>query len=174
SGDNGSLWLYAKCGVIALDAAELEEWWEQPGGKVNAQIFDAFDGAHPSLTSKQPQASRSTDGRLWFVNDGLVQMIDPTRLGTNRLPPPVHIQRIPADRKSYPASANLSLPPLTRGLEIDYAALSLVIPQKVRYRYKLEGHDQDWQEPGIRREAFYNDLPPGKYTFRVIACNNDG
>lgn len=170
----GSLWLYANCGVMAIATAELEQWWADPDGKVNAKLFDAFDGAHPALTPKQPQSSRSTDGKLWFANDSLLQMIEPTRLGMNPFPPPVHIQRIVADKKNYSTRGPLNLPPLTRDLEIDYAALSLVIPQKVRYRYRLEGHDQDWQEPGIRREAFYNDLPPGKYTFRVIACNNDG
>jgi signal transduction histidine kinase len=170
----GSLWLYANCGVIALATVELEAWWAEPDGKLNARIFDSFDGAHPAFTKKQPQASRSTDGRLWFANDSLLQMIDPARVGTNRLPPPVHIQRIVVDKQSYSTRENLTFPPRTRDLEIDYAAPSLVIPQKVRYRYKLEGHDQDWQEPGTRREAFYNDLPPGKYKFRVIACNNDG
>jgi signal transduction histidine kinase len=101
-------------------------------------------------------------------------MIDPNRLGTNRLLPSVHIERIVADQKSYSVRGQLELPPLTRDLEIDYTALSLVIPQKVHFRYKLEGHDQDWQGPVTRRQTFYNDLPPGKYTFRVIACNNDG
>jgi len=63
---------------------------------------------------------------------------------------------------------------LTRDLEIDYTALTYVAPQKVLFRYKLEGHDRDWQEPGTRRQAFYSDLRPGQYRFRVIACNNDG
>ncbi|HVG20777.1 MAG TPA: two-component regulator propeller domain-containing protein [Blastocatellia bacterium] len=171
---DGSLWLYANCGVVALARAELENWWAEPDGKVNPRIFDGFDGAQPGLSPMQPQASRSTDGRLWFANDSVLQMIDPARLGANPLPPPVHIERLIADRKSYSARELLNLPPLTRDLEIDYTALSLVVPQKVRYRYKLEGHDQDWQEPGTRRQAFYNDLPPGNYRFRVIACNNDG
>jgi signal transduction histidine kinase len=68
----------------------------------------------------------------------------------------------------------LRLAPLTRDLQINYTALSLVAPQKVRFRYRLEGHDTDWQDAATRRQAFYNDLPPGDYRFRVIACNNDG
>ena len=66
------------------------------------------------------------------------------------------------------------MPPLTRDIEIDYTALSFVSPQKVRFRYKLEGRDKSWQEPKTRRQAFYSDLPPGNYRFRVVACNNDG
>jgi signal transduction histidine kinase len=68
----------------------------------------------------------------------------------------------------------LRLPPLTRDVEIDYTALSLVVPEKVRFRYKLEGRDKDWQEAGNRRQAFYSDLPPRNYRFRVVACNNSG
>jgi signal transduction histidine kinase len=79
-----------------------------------------------------------------------------------------------ADRKSYPVTPVVQLPPLTGDLEIDYVGLSFVAPQKVRFRYRLEGRDQTWQEPGTRRQAFYNDLRPGTYRFRVIASNNDG
>jgi signal transduction histidine kinase len=85
----------------------------------------------------------------------------------------VHIEEIIADRRSYAVARNLSLPPITRDLEIDYTALSFMAPQKVRFRYKLEGHDVNWQEPGTRRQAFYSDLPPRRYRFHVIACNND-
>ena len=90
------------------------------------------------------------------------------------MPPPVHVNAIIADRKSYAAQEALKLPALTRDLEVDYTALSFAAPKKVLFRYMLEGHDTSWQEPGTRRQAFYNDLPPKKYRFRVIACNNDG
>jgi signal transduction histidine kinase len=101
-------------------------------------------------------------------------MIDPDHLNGNALPPPVHVEEVVADRENYSLNRELRLPPLTRDLEIDYTALSFVVPQKVRFRYKLEGRDTAWQEPGTRRQAFYTDLRPGKYRFRVIACNNDG
>jgi hypothetical protein len=86
----------------------------------------------------------------------------------------VHVEGFIADRKNYFPRSDLRLPPLTRDLEIDYTALSFVVPQKVRFRYKLEGRDAAWQEPGTRRQAFYSDLRPGRYQFRVVACNNDG
>src|SRR5262249_4828970 len=96
----------------------------------------------------------------------------------NRLPPPVHIEQVTADRKTYrmtsDANAHLRLPPLVRDLEIDYSALSLVAPEKVQFRYKLEGMDRDWRDAGTRRQAFSSNLPPGDYRFRVIACNNSG
>jgi signal transduction histidine kinase len=111
---------------------------------------------------------------LWFANGISLQMIDPNHLTGNALPPPVHVEQVVADRKNYFPDTDLRLPPLTRDLEIDYTALSFVVPQKVRFRYKLEGRDAAWQEPGTRRQAFYSDLRPGRYRFRVIACNNDG
>ena len=101
-------------------------------------------------------------------------MVDPEHLDRNGIPPPVHVEQLVADRKSYSPAAVLRFPPHTRDLQIDYTALSLVAPQKVRFRYKLEGHDSDWQDPQNRRQAFYTDLPPGNYRFRVIASNNDG
>src|SRR5258708_7457337 len=98
----------------------------------------------------------------------------PSHLTGNALPPAVHVEQVLDDRKNYSPSKDLRLPPLTRDLEIDYTALSFVVPQKVLFRYKLEGRDAAWQEPGMRRQAFYSDLRPGRYRFRVIACNNDG
>jgi signal transduction histidine kinase len=141
---------------------------------LSVKTFDALDGSQPSYEDGQPEVSKSADGRLWFASSDKVQMIDPSRTYTNVIPPPVFVEEVIADRKNYLPGVGLRLPPLTRDLEIDYTALSFVVPQKVRFRYKLEGRDTTWQEPGTRRQAFYSDLRPGKYRFRVIACNNDG
>jgi len=111
---------------------------------------------------------------LWFANGATLQMLDPAHPVANVVPPPVHVEAVVADRKSYAPRDDLRLPPLTHDIEIDYTALSFVVPQKVRFRYKLEGHDSDWQDSGTRRQAFYNELHPGDYKFRVIASNNDG
>jgi signal transduction histidine kinase/ligand-binding sensor domain-containing protein len=170
----GDLWLYMKCGLVRIPKTELQKWWENAKALVLTHLFDIFDGARPSSTTFEPKASRSPDGKLWFANDYVVQMIDPDNLAANGLPPPVHIEEVIADKKSYGAGQSIRLPSLTRDLEIDYTALSFVAPKKVRFRYKLEGHDADWQDAGTRRQAFYNDLKPKKYTFRVMACNNDG
>jgi signal transduction histidine kinase len=168
-----ALWLYTECGLVEIASTEIQRWWAQPDITVQLRTFDAFDGVQPGR-APFAGAARSPDGRLWFANGDVLQMIDPDHLSGNALPPPVHIEDIIADRKSYYPSEKLPLPPLTRDLEIDYTALSFVAPQKVRFRYKLEGRDAAWQEPGTRRQAFYNDLRPGRYRFRVIACNNDG
>src|SRR5208337_3793945 len=117
---------------------------------------------------------KSTDGRLWFLPFDGICVIDPHHLPFNSLPPPVHIEQIVADRKHYwqnfsgTAASNLRLPALSRDLQIDYTALSFVAPEKIRFKYKMEGRDADWQDVGNRRQAFYGDLPPRDYRFRVI------
>jgi signal transduction histidine kinase len=111
---------------------------------------------------------------LWFANGSMLQMIDPGRLANNAVAPLVHVEDVIADQKRYAVGTLLRFPPSTRYLEIDYTAPAFAIPQKIRFRYRLEGHDAGWQEPGTRRQAFYSDLRPGQYRFQVIACNEDG
>ncbi len=170
----GFFWLYARCGLLRISASDWTTWLKFPDSKVSVKTFDALDGAQPSAGSDQPLASKSPDGRLWFASGEFVQMIDPSHIYANVIPPPVHIEELVADHKSYDTLGQLSLPPLRRELEINYTALSFKVPRKVLFRYKLEGHDKGWREAGTRRQAFYNDLRPGNYRFRVIACNNDG
>src|SRR5262245_45721392 len=101
-------------------------------------------------------------------------MIDPRRTYLNAVPPPVRIEALVADGKNYATVAPARLPPLPRQLEVDYTALSFKFPQKVRFRYKLEGHDADWHDAGNRRQVLYHDLRPGNYRFRVVASNDAG
>ncbi|MGA9861144.1 MAG: two-component regulator propeller domain-containing protein [Terriglobales bacterium] len=170
----GALWLDTQCGLVVIEASELNRWWEQPDVKLNVRTLDVFDGAQPGLTNFRPEASKSPDGKLWFANENILQVVDPEHLQANGVPPPVHVEQIIADRKKYLARDGLQLRARTRDVEIEYTALSLVVPEKVRFRYKLEGHDTDWQDPLERRQVFFTDLPPGNYRFHVIAANNDG
>jgi signal transduction histidine kinase/ligand-binding sensor domain-containing protein len=169
----GALWLYMQYGLVEIEATELQKWFEHPDSKLGLRVFDELDGLQPGWAPFNG-ATRTQDGRLWFANGHLLQMIDPAHLARNDVRPPVQIEAVVADTKSYVPQTNLKLPPRTHDLEIDYTALSFVVPQKVRFRYQLEGHDSEWQDPGTRRQAFYGDLHPGHYKFRVIASNNDG
>jgi signal transduction histidine kinase/ligand-binding sensor domain-containing protein len=170
---NGGLWLATACGLLRLAPEELDRWWKDPDVQVHPRVLDVLDGWHPGFAFFQA-AARSADGRLWFANGTVLQMVDPDHLPRNTVAPPVHIEDVVADGRSLPPSADLRLPALTRDLQISYTALSLAAPEKVRFRYRLEGRDTGWAEAGTRRQAFYNDLGPGDYRFRVIACNNDG
>jgi ligand-binding sensor domain-containing protein len=169
-----SLWMYAECGLIEISGTEMRKWWKSPESKVKYTILDTFDGAWPGETPFRPSAAKSPDGRLWFVNNNVLQMVNPAQLDRNMIPPPVHVEGLIANRTSYSPRQGLRLPSRIRDLEIDYTALSFVTPKKVFFRYMLEGHDTSWQAPGTRRQAFYTDLPPGPYRFRVVAANNDG
>ena len=169
-----ALWLYSQCGLVRIADQELKNWWDHPDAKIKVSVLDGFDGVQPSPPTFQPAAVRSTDGRLWFASESVVQVVDPEHPIRNSTPPPVHIEQLVANRKNYSPTNGICLPPHIRDLEIDYTALSFVSPAKVHFRYQLEGRDKGWQEPGTRRQAFYTDLRPGSYRFRVIASNNDG
>ncbi len=172
----GALWLFTQRGLVKIEQSEYEKWRRQPESKLAVEILDRSDGARPRGTFQpaQPVAARTGDGKLWFAASDVLQMVDPRQTYRNRIPPPVHIEKVIADHSDYGFANGIRLPPLTRDLEIDYTALSFAVPQKVMFRYMLEGHDAGWQEPGTRRRAFYNDLRPGRYHFRVIAANNSG
>jgi signal transduction histidine kinase len=174
--DSGSLWLDTKCGYLRIPARDLANWTAHPEAQVTVTTLSALDGADPGWNGDriQPSAARSPDGRFWFVGYSSLQMIDPGRSYKNPMPPPVHVEGLLADGKSYPSASPITLAPLTRDIQIDYTALSFVLPQRMAFRYMLEGRDSDWQDPGLRRQAFYSDLRPGNYRFRVIASNNDG
>jgi len=171
--DNRNLWLNTPCGFIEIAASDVQRWWIHPDTVVHARLFDTLDGARPGRVSFDP-AAKSPDGRLWFVNGVVLQMINPSHLSGGGTVPPVYVETVVADRKQYKPEESLQLPPLTRDLQIGYTSPSFLIPQKVKFRYRLDGHDRDWQDAGTRREAFYTELGPGKYRFRVIASNNNG
>jgi PAS domain S-box-containing protein len=181
--DAHSLWLYTACGLVRVAKPDLDAWIADSKRMVEPAVWDAADGVRLRSTAASaygPRVAKSTDGKLWFVTGEGVQVVDPRHLIFNKLPPPVHIEQITADRKVRWQSlwggptSRLRLPQLTHDLEIDYTALSLVAPEKVRFKYKLEGYDDDWQVAGDRRQVFYTNLPPRDYRFRVIASNNSG
>ena len=178
-------WLYSPCGMVRISRMELEAWAAQPNRTIQRTVFDASDGVRlvALLTGYTPRVSQSADGKIWFAHLDSISVIDPRHLLSNDLPPPVHVEEMTADRKIYwqnspgDSSGKLRrapLPPLSRDVVIDYTALSLIAPEKDRFKYKLEGYDRDWQDAGSRRQAVYSNLPPRSYRFRVIASNNSG
>ena len=152
--DAQSVWLYLSCGLVRVGRSELEAWTSHPKQTIQVTVFDSSDGvsSHRFTGAHNSVVAKSADGKLWFVRPGGVSVIDPRHVPINKLPPPVHIEQITADGKTYwrnvsgEAPLSPELPPLVRDLTIDYTALSLVAPEKVHFRFKLEGQDRDWRE----------------------------
>jgi signal transduction histidine kinase/ligand-binding sensor domain-containing protein len=173
-GRDGNLWLYLPCGVAWISSRQLAGWWKDPAAKLQIPLLDVSNGALPSPADFYPNAAIASDGKVWFANSSVLQFVDPRHWVRNLVVPPVHIQALYADDRAYDLHLATALPPRTRNLQIDFTALSFVDPRRVQFRIRLDGWDHQWQNPGLRREAFYNNLPPGSYTFRVLAGNNDG
>jgi signal transduction histidine kinase/ligand-binding sensor domain-containing protein len=171
-----SNWLYTACGLVRIAPGELEAWVADPKRRLQTTLFDASDGVvtHATPGNYSPRVVKDTDGRIWFVSLEGVSVFDPAHFPSNRLPPPVHIESIKADGKPFPLARGMRLPAKVRDVWIDYTALSLVAPEKVRFKYMLEGQDRNWKEVVNDREAQYSNLPPRNYRFRVIASNNSG
>jgi len=175
---DGDLWLNGFSGVTHVSRVEMARWFRAPDTSVKAERLDMLDGL-PGLSGEtipKPSLVASPDGKLWFATTKGVAWLDPAEfeMTRNRTPPPVVISSFSSNGIFHMAANNIELPAHTDRLELDYDALSLAIPQRVFFKYRLDPLDKDWQDAGSRREAFYNSLPPGKYRFRVLACNNDG
>src|SRR6266853_410356 len=172
----------AACRLVRISQSDFQAWSHEIDrakarqSRVRVTVLDSSDGirSFSSLPTFSPHLAKTGDGKLWLVTSAGLSVQDPHSATFNRYPPPVHVDRVVADRIRYETSGPLQLRPLTRDLEIGYTALSLVAAEKNQFRYKLEGHDRDWESVGTRRQAFYNDLPPGNYRFRVVASNNSG
>lgn len=173
SDSEGGLWFSENRGIIHIREAQLQHL---SSSEVEFESFGLLDGLTAELRGSlaSPSTIQTRDGRLWFATTKGLAWINPKRIARNTVPPPVLIESVIADGRKYNKSTLLKLPPRTASLQIAYTATSLAIPERVRFRYKLEGQDKEWQEAGTRREAFYTNLDPGSYQFHVIACNNDG
>ncbi|HMJ60837.1 MAG TPA: triple tyrosine motif-containing protein, partial [Bryobacteraceae bacterium] len=158
---------------------------ESGTGKVDVELFDsstAPEGSSDFSYNVFPLAAKLRDGRLWFPTYGGVLIVDPARQKHNVRPPPVYVERVETSGAALNEPASNKKDTLRdggtfrsgRNLQIAYTALSFVGPERVLFRYRLDGFDSDWIDAGTRRTAYYTNLPPGAYRFRVIACNKDG
>lgn len=172
---HGRLWMCCNKGIFSVAKSELDAFDAGRVGRLSSLSFGRADGMRSSeCNGGHPAELRCPDGRIYFTSlRGLVEL-DPDRIPENRIRPPVRIESLLVDHRLVSPNGGADLPPGTRQLEIHYAALSFLAPEKVRFSYKLEGIDDNWVDAGSRRVAYYMHVPPGRYEFRVIACNNDG
>jgi signal transduction histidine kinase/ligand-binding sensor domain-containing protein len=175
---DGHLWFATGNGIARCDCAGAGNAM-QGAGCSHWIEFGATDGlrSRETATNSHPSAWRSGDGRLWFATSKGIVEVDPAHFPVNNVPPPVALERFAVDdlpQALHAADSALRIPAGHVHFQFDYAGLSFTAPQKVRYRYMLEGFDRDWTDAGARRSAYYTNIPPGRYTFRVQAANNDG
>jgi ligand-binding sensor domain-containing protein/signal transduction histidine kinase len=173
--DAGShLWLSSQTGIYRVSLAQLDAYRGNHAIAVDA--YGTADGMNirECSGSGHPAAWKLADGSLWFATLDGVSFIDPAHAPENRVPPPVVIEKVLVDDQVRGLDQELIIKPGANRLEFQYAGLSFVAPQKVQYRYRLQGFDHGWIEAGSRRAAFYTNLPPGSYRFQVMAANNDG
>jgi signal transduction histidine kinase/ligand-binding sensor domain-containing protein len=173
---DGDLWLNGRPGIVHIAAAELQRSRVDPAYRVRGETLGAFDGivGSSAFIRPLPTAIEAGDGKLWFTTSGGIYGIDPARRVRNRAPPPVLIRALTVAGHTIEPIPGLTLPVYTTAVRFDYMGLSLTAAEKVRYRYRMDGVDTDWRELTAGRQAFYTNLRPGHYAFRVIAANNDG
>ena len=173
---SGDVWLSTAVGAVHIAHQELGRLEDAPGRTPSYQTFDFLDGMPGIAPALRPMPSvlQSDDGRIWFEANNSFASIDPTEHIRNTLPPPVIIGSVTDDGRRRNSQASLATVPNVHNVAIEYTATSLSIPSRVRFKYRLEGFEQAWQEAGTRRTAYYNNLPPGRYAFHVMAANEDG
>lgn len=180
-----NFWISSYAGIFRVARTELNRYADGQSKSVSCLLYDTTHGLATLEMSGgcQPSGCRTADGRLCFATSRGIAVVNPAEIRINPLPPPVEIEEVLVDgvsRKPGASAATTDEPPrLTvapgkHRFEFRYTGLSFSGPQNVRFKYQLEGFDQDWFEAGTRRFAFYSLIPPGDYRFHVIACNSDG
>jgi PAS domain S-box-containing protein len=174
--DGGHLWLSSNQGLAQLSERDLLAAADGTRDSVLVHEMVSLDGRRRIEFNGTSQNAgwKSPDGRLWFPSIKGLVVVDPAHLTSNALPPPVHIEQILVDGRAVPVTDSVTVPPSGGMLELHYTATSLLVPERVRFRYRLEGYDHAWVEAGGRRVAYYTRVPGGRYRFRVLAANNDG
>ena len=173
---SGRLWMGCEKGVLRVDKRLLNARAAGMADPILCECYDRFDGMGASQCSggTQPGAWRAADGLLYFATPKGVAAIDPASILLNDHPPPVVIEAVVVDGRPLGPGPPAPVSPGRHRVEFRYSALSLVAPDKVRFRFILKGFDKEWGDAGGRRDVAYTNLGPGKYRFSVIACNNDG
>ena len=173
--NTGAWWLATRAGLLRLAPNELARAFADTGYTLQYRVFDQLDGLPGAIgMTKLKVLTRSADGKIWVGADEGVASIDPHHLGESVFPLNVLVESVRIDDRELDASDVTTIPAGSSSLEIDYTATALSFPERVQFRYRLDGADPAWRQVETRRRAYYTDLRPGSYTFRVSANNGDG
>jgi len=172
----GNLWMSSNKGIFRVSRRQLDAFAQGSARSISSVAYGTSDGMKSRECNGgfQPAGWKTRDGRLWFPTVKGLTVIDPRSLKVDVLPPPVVVEQLIADKHSFEPTTAARIPPGDGKLEFQYTALTFLSPEKIRFKYILEGFDKDWTEAGSRRAAYYTNVPPGTYRFRVVASNRDG
>jgi ligand-binding sensor domain-containing protein/two-component sensor histidine kinase len=172
----GNLWLATNSGIARVNRGELIAAARSGAKQVSVSWYGTSDGLLISECSSggHPDVWKAVNGTIWFSTVKGLAMLDPNAARLNRVPPPLLLESVQLDDRSFAPRDLDKIPPGHSRIAFNYAGLSFAAPQSVQYRYRLEPFDNSWIDAGTRRTAYYTNIPPGNYTFKVIARNNDG
>jgi hypothetical protein len=169
------MWFSTDRAIYNVPMTQLDDFLAGRIKTVTSQAFDGHDGLRASEGAAGfPAVWKGADGRLWFATSRGAVVVDPRNMHKNLVPPPVYVETVSVDGRAVPFRDGIDVGPGRGELQILYTAPSLRIPDRVRFKYRLEGFDPQWVDAGGRRTAYYTNIPPGRYRFRVIASNDDG
>jgi ligand-binding sensor domain-containing protein/signal transduction histidine kinase/DNA-binding response OmpR family regulator/HPt (histidine-containing phosphotransfer) domain-containing protein len=174
--DAHTVWLTTNKGLLSVARAELDRFADDNTATPHFKIYGLADGLRTAefAGGNTSPGCLSVDGLLWFPSIRGIVKIDPKHIRFNEIPPPVRIEDVTVDNTPLARVEGAEVAPGAHQWEIHYTGLSLLAPQRMQFKYQLEGFDKGWVDAKTRRTAYYTHLPPGAYTFRVIASNNDG
>jgi signal transduction histidine kinase/ligand-binding sensor domain-containing protein len=177
--DQGNLWIGSQQGISRIEKLKLNEFLDGSLPVVPIKVFGREEGMRSARMriTVNPSGWKAHDGTLWFATNEGIATVDPSVIESNPVAPPVHIVSMRVDRsimRGLTPEIPVEVGTAHNEIEIMYSAPTFVNPAKTIFRYKLEGLNTDWVDAGIRRSAFFSSIPPGHYTFRVIAANEDG
>lgn len=172
----GYFWISCSRGIYRVSKRELNELAAGTRSTVTSVAYGKIDGMLDLVCNGGVGGAgiKTRDGKMWFPTQDGVAVFDPSGVVTDSREPPVLIESVLLDRKPVSSTGTVRVPPGESSLEIQYTALSFDKPRQMHFRYQMEGLDAGWTDAGPRRTAYYSHLPPGHYTFRVIAANGDG
>ncbi|MEQ1761042.1 MAG: two-component regulator propeller domain-containing protein [Vicinamibacterales bacterium] len=173
--ESGAVWAGTRTGLLRIERAEFDRVERTPSHQVQYKLYDDADGLEGMPTQMGfPSVTRATDNALWFLTEGGATVVNPNALSQTSLPPRVYIEEVLAGGQSLAATDGLTVPAHGSRLEIGYNAPTFSSPQSLRFRYRLDGFDTEWQDAGTRRQAVYTNLPPGAFRFQVMAIDKEG
>jgi len=169
---NGRLWISTSHHVLRVPRDKLLS------GVVKAVDIHEYDQADGLESTEGVKRSRSvvsdSAGRIWFSLSSGMSVVNPSQINDDSVPALPHIEAITADNNTANLDAFVQIPPSPRRITFEYTGLSLAMPERIRFRYFLEGFDSSWSQPVAARDAVYTNLGPGLYRFRLVASNSEG